>query len=112
MVQVQNSISLSNMLFDETFEAHRAQILSCSGLGAGVWFTTQLIFLTFQLFSLICCTSLHTRLGLPHPLITSIPQCVCTHPIDLMGIHLLHCAHSNEHTGTHDVIHNTFSAIT
>jgi hypothetical protein len=43
MVQVQNSIlehlnhhTLSNMLFNMTFEAHRAQILSCSSLGAGV----------------------------------------------------------------------------
>jgi hypothetical protein len=25
-----------------------------------------------------------------------------------MGIHLLHCAHGNEHIGTHDVVHDTF----
>jgi hypothetical protein len=52
-----------------------------------------------------------TWLGPPHPLIASIPQCVCTHPIDLMGIHLLRCAHGNERTRTHDVIHDTFVAI-
>jgi hypothetical protein len=51
------------------------------------------------------------QLGLPHPSIASIPQCVCTHPIDLMGIHLLHCAHDNEHTGTHDAIRDTFVTI-
>jgi len=28
-----------------------------------------------------------------------------------MGIHLLHCAHGNEHKGTHDVIHNSFATI-
>jgi hypothetical protein len=28
-----------------------------------------------------------------------------------MGIHLLHCAHGNEHIKTHDAIHNTFVAI-
>jgi hypothetical protein len=35
----------------------------------------------------------------------------CTHPIDLMGIHFLHCAHGNERIGTHDVIHNTSATI-
>jgi hypothetical protein len=28
-----------------------------------------------------------------------------------MGIHLLHCVHGNECTGTHDAIHDTFAAI-
>ncbi len=36
---------------------------------------------------------------------------MCTHPIDLMGIHLLHYVHGNERIGTHDVICNTFVAI-
>ncbi len=46
MVQFQGSISthlhhhtLSNMFFDETSEAHHAQILSCFGLGVSVWLT-------------------------------------------------------------------------
>ncbi len=33
------------------------------------------------------------------------------HPIYLMGIHLLHCAHGNECTKTHDVIRDNFVAI-
>jgi hypothetical protein len=37
---------------------------------------------------------------------------MCTHPIDYMGVHLLHCTHDNERTGTHDAICNTFVAIT
>jgi hypothetical protein len=37
---------------------------------------------------------------------------MCIHLIDPMGIHLLHYVHGNEHIGTHDVIHNTFAAIT
>ncbi len=37
---------------------------------------------------------------------------VCTHPINLMGIHLLHCVHGNEQTKTHDAIYNTFVVIT
>jgi hypothetical protein len=35
----------------------------------------------------------------------------CTHPIDPMGIHLLHCDHDNEHIGTHDGVRNTFATI-
>jgi hypothetical protein len=37
---------------------------------------------------------------------------MCTHPINLMGIHLLHCAHGNKHTRTQDVICKTFVIIT
>jgi hypothetical protein len=36
---------------------------------------------------------------------------VCTHPIDFTNIHFLHCAHGNEHIGTHDVICNIFATI-
>jgi hypothetical protein len=36
---------------------------------------------------------------------------MCTHPNDPTGIHLLHCAHGNERTGTHDAIYDTFIAI-
>jgi len=46
-----------------------------------------------------------------HPLMIGIPWCVCTHPIDPMGIHLLHYVHGNECTWTHDAIRDTFAAI-
>jgi hypothetical protein len=36
---------------------------------------------------------------------------MCTHPIDATCVHFLHCTHGNEHTCTHDVVHNTFVAI-
>jgi hypothetical protein len=48
---------------------------------------------------------------LPHSSIAHIPWCVCTNPIDLMGIHLLCCVHSNKHIRTHDGIDDTFVAI-
>jgi hypothetical protein len=51
------------------------------------------------------------QLGLSHPSNANIPWCECTYPIDLMGIHLLCCAHGNEHIGTHDAICNTFVII-
>jgi len=118
MVQFKDSISkylhyhiFSNMFFDETFEAHCAQILSCSGLGVDAWLTTWLIFQTFQLLSLICCIDFHMWFGLPHPLIACIPWCVCTHLVNPMGINFLCYVHGNEHIGTHDVICNTFVVI-
>jgi hypothetical protein len=64
--------------------------------GWGVWFTTRSIFPAFPLFSTVFFTSLYTWLGLPHPSIVGILRCVCTHPIDPMGIHFLFCAHGIE----------------
>jgi hypothetical protein len=46
-----------------------------------------------------------------HPSIVGVFRCVCTHPIDLMGIHLLRCVHGNKRIGTHDVICDTFVTI-
>jgi hypothetical protein len=43
--------------------------------------------------------------------IVGILRCACTHPIDHVGIHFLHCGHGNECTRTHDVICNTFVTI-
>jgi hypothetical protein len=51
------------------------------------------------------------QFNLPQPLIASILQYMCTHPIDPFDIHLLRCIHGNEHMGTHDVIHNIFATI-
>ncbi len=48
------------------------------------WLDSPIFFIVLQIW-----------LGLFHPSIASIPWCVCTHPIDLMGIHLLCCAHAN-----------------
>ncbi len=44
-------------------------------------------------------------------MIAGIFRCMCTHPIDPMGIKLLCCAHNNECMGTHDAICNTFATI-
>jgi hypothetical protein len=51
------------------------------------------------------------RLKLSHPSIVGFPQCVHTHPIDLMGIHLLRYTHDKERKGTHDVVRDTFVTI-
>jgi hypothetical protein len=102
---------LYSMTSNGTYEAHHTQILSCFSLRASAWFRTWPIFPTFWLSSLIFCITLHTQLGLPHLSIASILQCVCTHPIDSMGIHILCCVHGNECIKTYDVICNTFTTI-
>jgi hypothetical protein len=99
------------MLFNKTFEAFCAWIVSCSNLGVGTWLTTWLVFPTFRLSSLVFCTTFRAWLGPPQLLIANIPWCVCTHPIDPMGVHFLCCVHGNKHTRTHDAIHDTFFVI-
>jgi hypothetical protein len=118
MVHFQDSIlehlhhhTFFNMFSNGIFKAHHAQILSWFGPGVSVWFIIQPIFPTFQLSSQVFSTSLRTWLELSHPSIASLLWCVHTHPIDLMGIHLLLCAHGNERTKTHDAIRDTFAAI-
>ncbi len=118
MVHLQDSISeclhhhtFINMFFDRILEAHCARILSCSSPWVGICFIVWLIFPTFWLSSPISSILFQTWLRLPHFSIIGIPWCVCTHPIDLMGIHFLRCAHRNECMGTHEVVYDTFVAI-
>jgi len=67
--------------------------------------------LTFWLSSPSFSTTFQMWLGLPHPSIACIPWCMCTHPINVTSLHILCCAHGNEHMSTHDVVHDTFVAI-
>jgi len=82
------SYPLNNMLSNEIFKAHHAQILSCFSPRVGTWFIVRLVFPAFQLFFPIFSIAHQTRLGLPHPSILGIFWCICTHPIGPMGIHL------------------------
>jgi len=66
------------MLFNKTFEAYHAQILSCCDLWVGVWLILRPIFPTFQLPSLVFCTTFCKQLGLSHLSIASILD-VCAH---------------------------------
>jgi len=118
MIWFQNSISkhlhhhtFFNMFFNEISKAHCIRILSCFNSKVGIWFIARLIFPTFQLSSLVFSTTFHMWFGLPHFSITNIFWCMCTHPINLMDIHLLHYIHGNKHTGTNDANHNTFVVI-
>jgi hypothetical protein len=118
MVWLQDSIleclhyhTLSIMLFNGISKAYCVQILLCFGPRANAWFITRPRFLTFRLFSVIFSKTFRTRLGLCHPSIGGIFQCVWMHPIVPMGVDFLQCIHGNEHTGTHDVVHDTFVTI-
>jgi hypothetical protein len=111
MVRLQNSILkclhhhiIFSMFFDIIFKAHYAQILSCYSFRANTWLIVWLVFQSFWLSSPILFTAFQTQLWLPHPSITTLLPCVCTHPIDLMNIHLLCCTHGNGCTRTHDTI--------
>jgi hypothetical protein len=52
-----------------------------------------------------------TWLKLSHPSIVGLPWCVCTHPIDPIGIYFLCCTHGNERKWTHDLVCDIFAAI-
>jgi len=97
MVWLQNSISkflrhytISCMLSNKILKAQHVQNLSCYSPRVSTWCTIRPTFTTFQLSSPIFSIAIWTWLGLPHPSIANILQCVCMHPIDPMGIHLLH----------------------
>ncbi len=86
VVQLHESISkclhhhtFFSMFFNGMSEAHSVWILSRFGPKVNVWLTTQQVFPTFQLPSLIFSTTLRTWLGLPHPFIYMHPlMCVNT----------------------------------
>jgi hypothetical protein len=103
--------NLFNMFFDKICKAHCVQILFSFGLKVHVWLTAWLVFPTFQLSFPIFATTFWTWLGLPHHSIINILQCVCTRPINPMGIHLFCYTAGNRHMGTHHVAHDIFVAI-
>jgi hypothetical protein len=52
--------------------------------------------------------TLHTRLGLSHPLIFGVSHYICNLPLDPMGIHFLCCTHGGERATLHDVVQDVF----
>jgi hypothetical protein len=71
------------------------------------WTNLSNVLVIFPIFFVM----LQTRHGLLDLSIVGILKCMCTHPIDLMGDHLLHCAHNNKCIRTYDAIHDNFVAI-
>ncbi len=56
-------------------------------------------------------TTLHIRLGFSHFLVFGVSNCICSQPLNLMGIHLLHCAHDGEKMVSYDVVRDAFVAL-
>lgn len=99
------------MLSNKISEFHCAWILSSFSLRARISLTTWLVFSAFQLSIPIFFITFQMWFRLPHLSIAGILRCMCTLPIDTMGIYLIHCAHNNEHTRTQDAICSTFVTI-
>jgi len=66
-----------------------------------------LFYLTSKTFS----TTLHIRLGLPHPLALGLSHHICDQPLDPMQMHLFYCAHGGERMISYDVVHDAFISI-
>jgi hypothetical protein len=98
MIWLQDSIlerlhhlTFSIMLSDMISKTHSVRIIMFRPRGRHLVYSliNRLnLSIVFPFFS----TMLWTRFGLPHPSIIGIPRCMCTHPIDAMSVHLLHCA--------------------
>lgn len=56
-------------------------------------------------------TASRIRLDLSHPLVFGVSHCICTQPLDLMGIHFLCCTHGEERMVSFDVVWDVFTAI-
>jgi hypothetical protein len=56
-------------------------------------------------------TTLCIKLGVSHPLILGVSHCICSQPLDVMGIHLFHYTHGADKMVLHDVVRDVFMAI-
>jgi hypothetical protein len=68
-------------------------------------------YLFFHLTLDVFFTLLHIRLGLSHPLVLGVSHCICSQPLDLIGIHILCCIHGEKRMALHDVVHGAFVTI-
>jgi len=73
------------ILFYLLSDSHWTCLKSCVGLIVGTWLLTRPIIFFFRLPSSVFSTTLHTRLGLSHPLILGVSHYICNQPLDFMG---------------------------
>jgi hypothetical protein len=102
--------SFSNIISKLYNNYHRVQLRSCA-LGLSAWLSIHPIISFFRMASDIFSLILHTKLGLPHPTIHGLSQCICSQAINPIGIHLLCCVHGGKHMATNDAIQNSFTSI-
>jgi hypothetical protein len=77
---------------------------SCASPRADVWLLILLTTSTFHLSSTHFFTTLCTYLGLPHPTIAHLSQCLCCHPIDDLNTYLFQYRCKGERIITHDTL--------
>jgi len=74
------------------------------GLDTSNWLSVRpiilLFILGFRYFSIVLCI----RLCLFYLLVLGASHYICSQPLDLMGIHLLHHTHGEEKMTLHDVV--------
>jgi hypothetical protein len=74
----------------------------CANPRASAWLLVHPTTPTFCLSPTHFLISLHTHIGLPHPMMAHLSQCHYGHTIDDLGTHLLWCSYGSEHTTTHN----------
>ncbi len=79
--------------------------------GVNTWLSTRPSIFFFHMVSNDFSTALCIRLCLSHLLILGVSHCICSQPLDPMGIHLFHCIHGGEKMVSHDVVRDVFTAI-
>ncbi len=84
---------------------------SCAGLGAGALLLAHPIIPFLCLLLNVFFIVVGIRLGLSHPLVLGVSHYICNQPLDVMGIHLLRCAHGGERKVSHDVMQDVFMNI-
>ncbi len=76
----------------------------CVGPSVDAWLSTHPIIIFFYLTLEVFSIALRTNLGLSHLLVLEESHCIYNQPLDLMGIHLLHCTHVGARMVLHDIV--------
>jgi hypothetical protein len=94
-----------------SFRYHASTFSFMCRFGVGVWLLFHPTTLAFHLSPTHFLTTLHTHLGLQHPMVPHLSRCQCGHTIDDLNTHLLQCPCGSEHIITHDTLWDTIVII-
>jgi hypothetical protein len=99
------------VIIDALLDIMWTHIHSCVSLGAGIWLLARPTIPSFHLLSAHFLTTLHTHLGLLHPIVVHISRCHYGHTIDDLGTHFFWCPWRSEHIVTHNTLQDIVTAI-
>ncbi len=89
----------------------QASLCSCASPRACAWLLVHPTTPTFRLSSTHFLTTLHTHLGLPHPIVAHLLWCQCGHTINDLDTNLLQCFYGNECIIAHDTFRDIVATI-